>query len=410
MNRLANKEFDFRLNEEDKDEFGSLASSFNEMAGMLASYQARLKKNKDYLEGILESTADIIITVDTKGKIQTLNRGAEKALGYNREEIIGEPIEVLFVDPREREIAIQQLEYAESVKNYETRFKTKDGKVRNVLLTISRLKDSSGNLISTIGISKDITEEKKLQKQLIQSQSYAAIGQVFTGLQHTMKNMLNACKGGSYMVKLGLSKDDKPMFTEGWGIVNEGICSLTDMCVDMLKFVKEWKPKLEITDITKILAEVERLIKQTAKDLGINFILTEQKEILPVLIDVSMIQSSIMDIVSNALDACTFKDYSNEEKPEVRLGAYLNHKGEMLIIEVKDNGCGMSEEVKANIFNPFFSTKSKAGTGLGLAITSRMIEAHRGEFQVESEPDHGTTFRIMLPIEKTNKIKENSSG
>ena len=399
MSKLADKEFDFRLEVDEKDEFGALASSFNDMAGMLASYQQRLKRNKDYLEGILESTADIIITVDSDGNIQTVNSGAEKALGYQREEVLGKPIQMLFVDPREREIAVQQLQVAESVINYETRFKTKDGKIRNVLLTISRLLDNSGNVISTIGISKDITEEKRLQTQLIQSQNYAAIGQVFTGLQHSLKNMLNACKGGSYMVKLGLSKDDKALFTEGWEIVNEGISGLTKMSVDMLKYVKQWKPKIELTDINDIMGEVYRLVKQTAKNSGINFQMQNTPDLPPVLCDKSMIHSAVMDIVSNALDACHFKEYFETGIPEVHLGAYLSTEGQKLVIEVKDNGCGMTEEVKSNIFSPFFSTKSKAGTGLGLAITARMIEAHNGEFDIESKPDTGTTFRIKLPLE-----------
>ena len=80
------------------------------------------------------------------------------------------------------------------------------------------------------------------------------------------------------------------------------------------------------------------------------------------------------------------------------------------MIEVKDNGCGMTEEVKRNIFTPFFSTKSRAGTGLGLAITSRMIEVHNGKIDVESEPERGTIFRILLPIDGTNKCKEEING
>ena len=400
MSKLANKEFEFRLEVDEKDEFGTLASSFNEMASMLASYQSRLKRNKDYLEGILESTADIIITVSPDGNILTVNTGMEKALGYQRDEVIGQPIEMLFVDPREREIAISKLQYADSVTNYETRFRTKDGKVRNVLLTLSRLTTRAGVLISTIGISKDITEEKRLQKQLVQSQRYAAIGQVFTGVQHSMKNMLNACKGGSYMVRLGLSKDDKALYTEGWEIVQGGIKSLTDMSMDMLKYVREWKPKLEQVDIAKILSEVSRNIGQTAKDNGIAYRLNENPDLQPIICDYSMIHSAVMDIVSNALDACEMKEYNDDETPEVVLTAYLNGDRQRLVIEAKDNGCGMTDEIKASIFNPFFSTKNKAGTGIGLSTTFRMIEAHNGEFEVESQLDIGTSFRIILPIEQ----------
>ena len=110
-------------------------------------------------------------------------------------------------------------------------------------------------MIGTFGISKDITEVKRLQNQLIQSERYIAIGEVFTGIQHSLKNMLNACKGGAYMVRTGLKKDERKMFVEGWEIVQEGIDRMTDMSSDMLKFVKGWTPKLEDTDLAKVLYE-----------------------------------------------------------------------------------------------------------------------------------------------------------
>jgi PAS domain S-box-containing protein len=410
MNKLADKEFDFRLKEDEKDEFGSLASSFNDMASMLTSSLTELQKNRDYLESILESSADIIITVNASGKIQTINSGTEEALGYNRMEVIGKPIEMLFADPHEREVAIDILKNSGSVSNYETRFVTKNGETRDVLVTLSRLRNSSGAIIGTIGISKDITEEKRLQNQLIQSQRYATIGQVFTGIQHSMKNMLNACKGGSYMVKTGLAKDNRKMLEEGWEIVQEGISSLTEMSLGMLRYVKEWKPRIGEADLAQILSEIYRLVKQSAKDKGVEVQLNPAPDIPAVKCDARMIHSAVMDIVSNAIDACLWKDYLNDETPIVGLDVYLSDDGKDSIIEIKDNGCGMTEDIKKDIFTPFFSTKSRAGTGLGLSTTSRMINVHGGRIDVESEPDVGTVFRIVLPIDGINRNKENING
>ena len=98
MNELAEKRFDFRLEEDDQGEFGSLAASFNDMASMLSASLSELEKTKDYSRGILESSADIIITVFPSGKIRTFNTGAENALGYLRSEVIGKPIEMLFAN------------------------------------------------------------------------------------------------------------------------------------------------------------------------------------------------------------------------------------------------------------------------------------------------------------------------
>jgi len=406
MDKLADKEFDFRLDEDEMDEFASLASSFNDMADMLASSLNELKKNKDYLESILESSADIIITVNASDKIQTINMGAEQALGYQRFDVIGKPIEMLFDDPDDRRRAISKLKDSDNVINYETRFVTKAGEALDVLLTLSRLRNPNGDVIGTIGISKDITEVKNLQIQLVQSERFAAIGQVFTGIQHTMKNMLNACKGGSYMVKIGIAKDDMKMLMEGWDIVLGGITSLTAMSMDMLKYVKEFKPTLNQTDVLQILSDVSNLVNQTAQDDGIRFHLDVPPVLPSVLCDEKMIHSAVMDIVSNALDACRWKDYNETDKPEVSLSAYLTNKDRESVIEIRDNGCGMTDDVKERIFTPFFSTKSKAGTGLGLSITSRMIEVHGGKIDVDSEPNLGTIFRIVLPIRGTNTSKE----
>jgi len=178
----------------------------------------------------------------------------------------------------------------------------------------------------------------------------------------------------------------------------------------MLKYVKEWKPKYKQVDITETLSEIHRLIDKTAKDKGVEFLLYIPANLPDLNCDARMIHTAIMDIASNALEACYWKEYLNGEKPRVSLRASTNDEDREFVIEVQDNGCGMTEEVKANIFAPFFSTKSKSGTGLGLSITSRMIEIHNGRFDVDSVPDEGTSFRIILPINGINEIKEKTNG
>jgi PAS domain S-box-containing protein len=410
MNKLAEREFDYRLDEDDSAEFGSLAASFNDMAAMLSSSLTELKKNQDYLRSILESSADIIITVNPNGKIQTMNSGAESALGYSRAEVMGKPIEMFFADPRERQRAIAQLDYTDNVVNYETRFVTKDGRVRDVLLTLSRLRNDERAVIGTIGISKDVTREKRLQKQLIQSQRLAAIGEVFTGLQHSMKNMLNAAKGGAYMVRTGLATDNRKMLEEGWEMVQEGITRMTEMSTDMLQYVKERTPRTERVDLTSTVQDIHRVIRQTAADKGVAVTLEVRPGLPEVVCDPKMIHSAVMDIVSNAVDACLLKDYIGHEKPSVEINVSPAAGGRELVIEIRDNGCGMTEEVKANIFTPFFSTKGRAGTGLGLSLTSRAIEGHGGKIDVESRLDRGTAFRIYLPVEGPSKDKEYIDG
>ena len=410
MSALAERDLEYRMEEDGSYEFDSIATSFNEMASMLSSSMHELKRNQDYLHSILESSADIIITVNPSGNIQTINTGAENTLGYSRMEVIGKPMDEFFADPTERQVAIDRLAHTDNVVNYETRFVTKDGQIRDVLLTLSRLRNSMDDVIGTIGISKDVTEEKRLQAKLIQSQRLAAIGEVFTGIQHSMKNMLNACKGGAYMVRTGLKKDNRTMLVDGWDMVQEGINRMSDMATDMLKYVKEWVPHSERVDLTKSLNEISHIVKQSASDKGITFTFNSKDQLPLVMCDAIMIHSAVMDVVSNAIDACYCKDYTEGETPSVAMKAFPSQDGQNLIIEIIDNGCGMTEEVKANIFTPFFSTKSKAGTGLGLSLTSRAVTVHGGTIKVESEPDKGSIFRFVLPVNVTAKHKVDNNG
>jgi PAS domain S-box-containing protein len=396
--RIAEKDFSFRFNDRKGDGIAQLAGAFDNMISELSATLAELTSTKEYLQGIVESSADIIITVDPNGLIRTFNSGAERILGYSRQEVIGERIEMLFADPRERDVAIAQLEYDDHVVNYETHFKTWDGEVRNVILTLSRLRAPDGTPIGTFGISKDITREKALQRQLLQSERLAAIGQAVTGIQHSMKNMLNALKGGSYMVKVGIAKQDMKILEEGWGIVQQGIESMTMLSKKMLLYAKDLKPELDRTDLRELVKAIDNVVGQTTKDQGIEFSTNVQNDIPLVLCDAGLVHSVIMDLVSNAIDTCGAQRYE-DGGPKISVNVYHPLRSDHVVIAVTDNGEGMTEEVRKHIFTPFFSTKKRLGTGMGLTLTARMVSAHGGKMNVESTPGSGSTFQVFLPID-----------
>lgn len=396
--RIAAKDFSFRFNDDTGDGIAQLAGTIDAMSAELASKLSELTSTKEYLQGIVESSADLIITVDPDGRIKTFNTGAEHILGYKREEVIGEPVEILFADPKERDVAIAQLEHDDHVINYETHFKTWNGEVRNVILTLSQLRAPDGTAIGTFGISKDITEEKELQRQLLQSERLAAIGQAVTGIQHSMKNMLNALKGGSYMVKVGIAKEDNDLLKEGWDIVQQGIESMTMLSKKMLLYAKELKPELDRTDLKELLDAIHAVVSQTTRDQGMDFKSQVDDDVPEVLCDPGLIHSVVMDLVSNSIDACAHQQYDNGG-PEISVAVSHPLRADHVVIEVKDNGGGMTEDVIKHIFTPFFSTKKKLGTGMGLTLTKRMVSAHGGTLKVESLPGSGSTFQVLLPIE-----------
>ncbi len=408
--RIAANRLDFRFEGKRSDEIGLLEESFNTMTARIQAHRRELRSAMEYLGGIVENSADVIITVTPEGFIETFNRGAEQVLGYGRIEVIGKPIESLYVDPSERHKIAVLLEETGNVRNYETQLQTKDGEVRNVLLTLSPMRDRRGNPVGTIGISKDITQEKRLAQELVQSQKFAAIGQAVTGIQHAIKNLLNALRGGAYLIRNGMVRGNRQRIEEGLTMVEEGIEQISGLSEHMLNYAKEWKLDLHRVDLKELVVNVCDLNRRAAAERGVALCCEVAEGLPAVLCDPKLIHMAATDIVVNAIDACTWKEYGPGEHPQVTLKNSVDQDGDFVMVEIQDNGCGMDEEIRQNIFTPFFSTKKTRGTGVGLAMTARIVKLHHGVVSVESEVDQGTIFRIRLPVDGPQSTKEAVGG
>jgi signal transduction histidine kinase len=178
----------------------------------------------------------------------------------------------------------------------------------------------------------------------------------------------------------------------------------------MLYYAKEWKPRLRSVDLNELVTKICELNRQAASDQGVAMRHEPTDGLPPVTCDPDLIHMAATDLVVNAVDACIWKDYPSGESPQVALRSFLASGDDVFVIEVRDNGCGMNDEIRRNIFTPFFSTKKTRGTGLGLALTARIISVHGGKVAVESEPDLGSTFRIHLPIDGPKDIRESVDG
>ncbi|MFV1950873.1 MAG: PAS domain S-box protein [Nitrospinota bacterium] len=171
--RMAGGDLKQRVDIKTSDELEDLAIAFNQMAESLErrteekeSYLRELQETKDYLSNILENSPDMIITTDLDTKIIEYNKGAERMLGYKREEVIGRSVENFYPDREVRRRLMKEVNSKGGVSNYETTLKTKDGRTIDITLTLSQLKDNQGNVIGTVGISKDITRQKRAERRI----------------------------------------------------------------------------------------------------------------------------------------------------------------------------------------------------------------------------------------------------
>ena len=163
----------------------------------------------DYLQNVLDNSADMIITTDIENNVVEFNKGAQEILGYTQSESVGKPLGGFFANPDHCNQLLEKIKQEGKISNQETQFVTKQNKIIDISITLSQLKDTSGNMIGTVGISRDITEFKRTQAQLIQAGKLAGIGQLAAGIAHEINNPLSGVLG--YAKRLMKKAEDEEL-------------------------------------------------------------------------------------------------------------------------------------------------------------------------------------------------------
>jgi len=355
--------------------------------------QEVVRQNKEYLENILANSSDMIITTNLKGRIVTFNSAGEHLLGYSRDEVLGAGIDTLWKEPVSRKELMSEVKARGAVNNFPATLVSKSGNEVEASLSLSQLRDSNGRVLGTVGISRDVTEENRLRQQLMEQERLAAVGETVAGITHCMKNVLNGLKGGSYMLNVGLKRNDSKLLEEGWVNVQKGIERISRLSLDMLSYCRDSRPALYPTDPIKLARETVDLIAASADQEGIAVSCDGQDGPL-VRLDPETIGRALLNLVSNAVDACREKSYREGQTPRVDVQVKRG-KGDLRFI-VTDNGAGMTQETRNKLFSRFFSTKEGRGTGLGLCVTEKIVAEHGGRITVESSPGKGSVFTIWI--------------
>ena len=237
-------------------------------------------------------------------------------------------------------------------------------------------------------------------KKLVEAERLAAIGQTVAGLSHAIKNITGGLKGGAFVLEKGIELSEQKYLLQGWEMIKGNVDKITNLSLDLLNYAKDTRPDFQECDPLEPVNEVVALMRPRAKANGIDLSTQFDQDIGLCRFDPDLIHHSLLNLVTNALDACM--DDSGEKRKKVMVRA-LKKPGWGVEYQVKDTGCGMNAEVKKKIFQSFFSTKGTDGTGIGLMITKKIIDEHKGEIVAESKVGAGSTFVIRLPKMPQNK-------
>ncbi|UCD82819.1 MAG: response regulator [Desulfobacterales bacterium] len=359
---------------------------------------SELRRQTNFQIKLIRSSNDGIVATDQDLKIVIYNPGAEKIFGYSQSEVIYKMrLEALY--PTEITDLFQEALRADnSLKDIawrETEITSKDRQQIPIRFSGSILTEKDREM-GTVAFFHDLREIKRLEKELVKSERLAAVGQTVAGLAHGIKNILHGLKGGSYLVDIGIKRDDTEKLKKGWDTIKRNIGRTSNLVMDLLSYSKEREPEYAACIPNEIIRDVCELIKDAAEENKIEITMELDEAIGEVIMDGSIVHEIVLNLASNAVDACLF-DENISKRFQIKIQTKMEPDN-VITFAVSDNGVGMDDEVLQKLFTSFFSTKGHRGTGLGLMVTRKLIEEHQGKIEVTSQPGQGTTFKVRLPF------------
>ena len=352
--------------------------------------EAALWQSEREYRKLFENANDVILIFDPESEI--ILEGNNKALdiyGMGREELIGLSLRAITKDADQGRQRMRETIESGGSKSFETVHFRKDGTPIDILASSTVIEYGGRKAVMTI--ARDVTEIKRLQQQLIQSEKLAALGQLVSGVAHELNNPLTSVLGYTQLLLMRNQLD--PQAAEQLEIVSQEADRARRIVRNLLSFSRQHKPSRAEVDLNEL---VERTLELRAYEMKVNNISVcrEPGDIPCVMADEHQLQQVFLNIIINAEQAIE----SGSRAGHLTVKTEMDVSNRVRIV-IADNGPGVPPHIVEKLFDPFFTTKPVGqGTGLGLSISYGIVKEHGGVIKVESEPGRGARFIIELPV------------
>jgi len=368
-----------------------------------------LRAAQQYSQNLIDSSLDMIISVDQYRRIVEFNQAAQDTFGYSKEEVLGKRVDMLYAGlsegSRVHEMVQRTGRFTGEVVN-----KRGNGQTFPSFLAASAMEDENGEFLGLMGVSRDITERKRMEQQLreysenlermvedrtrqlkdaqeklIRAEKLAAIGELAGGLGHELRSPLGAIRFSADFLKTKLGDTADEKVRRHLDLLEKQVDACDKTVADVLDFSRPGKLNIEEIHINQVIQEV---IQANTPPRNVEVSTSLADSLSPAIADAGQMGRVLSNLVTNAIQAMPHGG---------RLTLSTIGRGRFVEVRITDTGMGIPDEKLDKIFEPLFTTKAK-GIGLGLAIVKTLVDRQNGTIEVESQVGKGTTVTVKLPI------------
>lgn len=376
-----------------------LVTALRDTAGHLYGYSkivrdiSARRAEEQKFRSLLESAPDAMVIVNDEGRIALINSQTEKLFGYDREELIGKPVEIL-IPPRFRARHVEhRTAYSQNPRlrpmgaGMELYALRKDGTEFPVEISLSPIRTDQGKLVT--GAIRDVTERREIEARLREKERLATLGTTAAVFAHEIANPLNGLATALEIAKsvLDRSNSQDPLIYDSIETAHREIQRLNSLLKDYRSFARPQRLNIEPVDLRQIGQEALATVTRGHIASGVTLELQFAKDLARIRVDKEKMKQVILNLGKNAIEAMP-------NGGTLTCKCYRFH--DSIVLEISDTGVGIPEG--EDIFQLFRTTKPD-GTGLGLPVVQQIVSEHRGTIEYESTPRRGTTFKVSLPLD-----------
>jgi len=372
-----------------EDRFTISKGEAQELVESFQTMQRSLGKSERLLASVVESVEDCIFTTDVEGRLITLNPAGRRLLG--RDVAAGPLTRLDVLDEADRR------RVGPAIKRAVANGRPWRGAVQGLTrarrrfpahLAVSCVFDEKGQVLGTVGVLRDLTEQVATQQRLIQREKLASLGEMAAGVAHEIRNPLGGIKMATNLLSSS-AMNDRRISQEMAQSITSGIAEIEAIIADLLDYARETRLDCQEYALGRILAPVVEACAADGRARGVRVVAHGLEDTVVASVDGQRLRQVFTNVMQNALEA-------TERQRSGRVEVRLHQRETAGVVEIADNGVGIQPEHREKIFLPFYTTKP-TGTGLGMAIVKKIMDLHGGEIEIDSAPGRGTTIRLIIP-------------